>query len=63
VVPQVRGWPVLPGLSARIAADEAIGSEMSVAADDDVGGGSGEQWPELVIGDVGFDSRAVVGPG
>ncbi len=36
---------------------------MSMAADDKVSIGSGEQLPELLIGDARVDPRAVVCPG
>jgi hypothetical protein len=55
------GQPRTSGIEGTDAADETIGSEMRVAADHDVGVGSSEQWPELLIGDARFDSRAVVG--
>jgi hypothetical protein len=36
---------------------------MRVAADDDVGGRSGEQLPELVVGDARVDPGTVVRAG
>lgn len=42
-------------------ADEAVGSDMSVPADDDVGGASRQQAAELLVRKAGFDPRAVVG--
>lgn len=43
--------------------DEAIGGEVRVAADDDVGAAAGGQWPQLLVIDAWIDSRAVVGLG
>jgi hypothetical protein len=41
--------------------DEAVGSHMSVPADDDVGGASRQQAAELLVRKAGFDPEAVVG--
>ena len=51
------------GVEGTDAVDETIGGQMSVATDDDIGAASGQQRPEFVIGDAGFDPRAVVGSG
>jgi hypothetical protein len=41
--------------------DKAVGGDVCMAADDDVGAPSSQQEPELLIVDAGIDSRAVVG--
>jgi hypothetical protein len=51
--------PRATGIERTDTADETIGSGVSMAADDDIGVGSGEQWPELLIA----DPQAVVGSG
>jgi hypothetical protein len=57
------GQPRTTGIEGTDTAHETVGSEVSVAADHYVGAGSGQQWPELLIGYAWFDSRAVVGLG
>jgi hypothetical protein len=51
------------GIEGTDTAHETVGSETSVAADNYVGAGSGQQCLELLIGYAWFDSRAVVGLG
>ncbi len=57
------GEPQTAGIEGTDTADEAIGSEMSMAADYDLGVRSGEQRPELLISDTRFDPWAVIGSG
>ena len=51
------------GIEGTDVADETIGDEVSVAADHDVGVGSGQQSPELLICDIRVYPWAVVGLG
>ena len=55
--------PGAAGIEGADTANETICGEMSMAADDQLGVGSGEQLPELLIGDARIDSRTVVGAG
>ncbi len=57
------GQPRGAGVEHPDAVNETIGRDMGMAADDDVGAASRQQRPQLLIGDVGTDARAVVGPG
>jgi hypothetical protein len=59
-----RTWqPRAARIEGTDTADETISCEMSMAADHDASIGSGEQLPELLIGDARLDPWAVVGTG
>ena len=51
------------GIEGPDAVDETVRGDMSMAADDDLGAASGQQRPELLLGEAGFDPGAVVGSG
>jgi hypothetical protein len=51
------------GIEGPDAVDETVGGDVSMAADDDVGAASGQQRPELLVGEARFDPGTVVGSG